>query len=202
VLRLGHPATLGLRLSCLRDSPFSGNSPTSGMACHACALADADVHGRRSVGGTFTHSSRRYYEAEGVGQFVAADLLVVYHPGPRLEFVVECEQRVVDQIAEITGDVDAAELSVDDRQVDIMSRKVLPASLRAEAGSIDRPAARAKAISRGVRVAGMPTSGSGGWGDGDCKSGVWPTFNVTRGPVKGSETFASCRGKRGVAQPH
>jgi hypothetical protein len=119
VLRLGQPATLGLRLSCLRDSPFSGNSPTSGMACHACALADADVHGRRSVGGTFTYSSRRYYEAEGVGQFVAADLLVVYHPGPRLEFVVECEQRVVDQIAEITGDVDAAELSVDDRQVDM-----------------------------------------------------------------------------------
>jgi hypothetical protein len=89
------------------------------MACHACALADADVNGRRSVGGTFTHSSRRYYEAEGVGQFLAANLLSVYHPGPRLELVVECEQRVVDQIAEITGDVDAAELPVDDRQIDM-----------------------------------------------------------------------------------
>ena len=86
------------------------------MACHACALADADVHGRRPVGGTFAHSSRRYY---GVGQFVAADLLAVYHPGPRLEFVVECEQRVLDQIAEITGDVDAAELPVDDREIDM-----------------------------------------------------------------------------------
>jgi len=29
-----------------------------------------------------------------------------------------------------------------------------------------------------------------------------PMFNVTRGPVKGSETFASCRGKCEVAQPH
>jgi hypothetical protein len=28
-----------------------------------------------------------------------------------------------------------------------------------------------------------------------------PMFNVTRGPVKGSETFGSCRRKRGVAQP-
>jgi hypothetical protein len=79
----------------------------------------ADVQGCRPVGGTFTHSSRRYYEAEGVGQFVAADLLAVYHPGPRPEFVVECEQPVVDQIAEITGDVDAAELPVDDRQIDM-----------------------------------------------------------------------------------
>jgi len=80
------------------------------MACHACALADADVHGRRPVRGTFTHSSRRYYEAEGVGQFLAAGLLAVYHPGPRLEFVVECEQPVIDQMSEITGDVYAAEL--------------------------------------------------------------------------------------------
>ena len=60
-----------------------------------------------------------HYRAEGVGQFVPADLLAVYHPGPRLEFVVECEQRVVDQIAEITGDVDGAELPVDDRQIDM-----------------------------------------------------------------------------------
>ena len=89
------------------------------MACHACALADADVHGRRPVRGTFTHSSRRYYEAEGVGQFLAAGLLAVYHPGPRLEFVVECEQRVIDQMSEITGDVYAAELPVDDRQIDM-----------------------------------------------------------------------------------
>ena len=58
-------------------------------------------------------------EAEGVGHFLAADLLAVYHPRPRLEFVVECEQRVVDQIAEITGDVDAAELPVDDRDIDM-----------------------------------------------------------------------------------
>ena len=64
--------------------------------------------------GQFTH-----YRAEGVGQFVPTDLLAVYHPGPRLEFVVECEQRVVDQIAEITGDVDGAELPVDDRQIDM-----------------------------------------------------------------------------------
>ena len=110
MLGLGQPATLSLRLSCFRDFLFSGDPPTSGMACHACALADADVHGRRPVRGTFTHSSRRYYEAEGVGQFLAAGLLAVYHPGPRLEFVVECEQRVIDQMSEITGDVYAAEL--------------------------------------------------------------------------------------------
>ena len=28
-----------------------------------------------------------------------------------------------------------------------------------------------------------------------------PMFNVTRGPVKGSETFASCRGKAGWRSP-
>jgi hypothetical protein len=59
------------------------------------------------------------YEAEGIGQFLGTGLLAVYHPGPRPEFVVECEQRVVDQIAEITGDVDAAELPVDDRDIDM-----------------------------------------------------------------------------------
>ena len=102
-------------------------------------------------------------EAEGVGHFLAADLLAVYHPAPRLEFVVECEQRVVDQITEITGDVDAAELrSKIDKSTCGMRHKVLPASLRAGAGSIDRPAARAKTISRGVGVAGTPTSWSCG----------------------------------------
>ena len=173
------------------------------MAVTPDALADADVHGRGPVSGTFAHSSRRYYEAKGVGQFVAADLPAVYHPGPRLEFVVECEQGVVDQIAEITGDVDAADLPVDDRQIDMRHEaQALATSLRAGAGSIDRPAARAKGISRGVRVAGTPTSRSCGWGDGDLQKRRLPMFNVTRGPVKGSETFASCRGKCGVAQPH
>ena len=117
--------------------------------------------------------------------------------------VVECEQRVVDQIAEITGDVDAAELPVDDRQID----------MRHEAQGLASVAPRR---SRQYRSASSKAEGhkQGRTGCGDAYLlKLWvgrqrlqkrrlPMFNVTRGPVKGSEPFASCRGKCGVAQPH
>jgi hypothetical protein len=81
--------------------------------------------------------------------------------------VVECEQRVVDQIAEITSDVDAAELPAGG-----MRRKVLPASLRARAASIDRPAARAKAISRASGLRGRLPPGVVGEATATAKAAV------------------------------
>ena len=56
---LGRPATLGLRLSRFRGFPLSGDLPASRMACRGCAPADADVHGRRPLGGTFRRSRPR-----------------------------------------------------------------------------------------------------------------------------------------------
>jgi len=68
-------------------------------------------------------------QAEGVGQFVVADLPTVDHLRPRLELVVEREKSVVDKIAEITGDVDAAEMRVDDRQIGMRHEAQSPASV-------------------------------------------------------------------------
>jgi hypothetical protein len=56
---LGRPATLGLRLSCFRGFPLSGNLLARGMACRGWLPADADAHRRRPSGGRFRRASRK-----------------------------------------------------------------------------------------------------------------------------------------------
>jgi hypothetical protein len=51
VLRFGQLARFGLLLSRFSDFPLSGNPPRSGIACHGRTQADADMLGRRPLGG-------------------------------------------------------------------------------------------------------------------------------------------------------
>ena len=56
-------------------------------------------------------------QVERIGQFVVADLPGVDHLRLRTKVAVHAEQGVVDEIAEVAGDVDADELRIDDRQI-------------------------------------------------------------------------------------
>ena len=56
-------------------------------------------------------------QPKGIGQPVGASLPAIDHLGLRVKRAVHPKQRVVDQIAKIAGDVDAAEIGIDDRQI-------------------------------------------------------------------------------------
>ena len=56
-------------------------------------------------------------QPKGIGQPVGAGLPAIDHLGLRVKRAVHPKQRVVDQIAKIAGDVDAAEIGIDDRQI-------------------------------------------------------------------------------------
>ena len=89
------------------------------MAVRIVALTPPLQRGDR-VGGAHRLSVvelQLFAQAERPGQFVVADLPGIDHLRLRTKLAVHTEQCVVDQVAEIAGDVDADELRVDDRQI-------------------------------------------------------------------------------------
>jgi hypothetical protein len=99
-------------------------------------------------------------QMEGVGQLVVADLPAAHPLRLRTKVAVHAEQGVVDQVAEIAGDLHADELRIDDGEIRMRHDLQGPASLCAAAASGER-AARKTAMNRRMEVAGMGHSPTG-----------------------------------------